>query len=46
MWTRLLVCPQADDDDDDGDVDGDGDDDDDDYAFANPVHFSGIFTMS
>ena len=52
MWTRLLVCPQADnddarddDDDDDGDVDGDVDDDDDD-AFADPVHFSGIFTMS
>ena len=42
MWTRLLVCPQADDDDDDGDVDDDGDDD----AFADPVHFSGIFTMS
>ena len=46
MWTRLLVCPQADDDDDDGDVDGDGDDDDDHDAFADPVHFSGIFTMS
>ena len=54
MWTRLLVCPQADnddarddDDDDNGDVDDDGDDDDDDdEAFADPVHFSGIFTMS
>ena len=29
---------------DDGDVDDDGDDDED--AFADPVHFSGIFTMS
>ena len=51
MWTRLLVCPQADnddarDDDDDGDVDDDGNDDDDHDAFADPVHFSGIFTMS
>ena len=48
MWTRLLVCPQADNDDarDDDDDDDDGDDDDDDDAFADPVHFSGIFTMS
>ena len=52
MWTRLLVCPQADnddardDDDDDDDDDGDVDDDGDDDAFADPVHFSGIFTMS
>ena len=52
MWTRLLACQQADiddnrdddDDDDDGDVSDDGDDDED--AFADPVHFSGIFTMS
>ena len=43
MWTRLLVCPQADNDDA---RDDDDDDDDDDDAFADPVHFSGIFTMS
>ena len=43
MLTRLLVLPQADNDDA---RDDDDDDDDDDDAFADPVHFSGIFTMS
>ena len=50
MWTRLLACQQADiddaRDDDDDDDDDDGDDGDGDDAFADPVHFSGIFTMS
>ena len=42
MVSQDHKCPQADN--DDGDVDDDGDDDED--AFADPVHFSGIFTMS
>ena len=51
MVSQDHKCPQADnddarddDDDDDCDVDDDGDDDED--AFTDPVHFSGIFTMS
>ena len=42
MVSQDHKCPQTDN--DDGDVDDDGDDDED--AFADPVHFSGIFTMS
>ena len=51
MVSQDHKCPQAEsddardyDDDDGDDVDDDGDDDE--GAFADPVHFSGIFTMS